>query len=70
MKSMLALSCMLLGLAAAPAIAQTSTTTVPPSTAAMTPTKDQCTAGYKAEFQQSLKMSKAQFDEACAKLPK
>ncbi len=67
MKSLLALSCLALGLAASPAFAQTATKTAP-STAAMTPTKEQCKAGYKADFQQSLKMSKAQFDEACAKM--
>ena len=70
MKKFLALSCVAFGLAAAPAFAQTTTAPSTAPSAVAAPTADQCKAGYKADYQSTMNWSKAQFDAACAKLPK
>ena len=61
MKKVIAGTCIAMALAAAaPALAQTQKT--------MTPTMDQCKGGYKADYQKSMKWSKATFDQACNKI--
>lgn len=58
----------LTGLGSAAFAQSTTTPTTPsPSTTAAQPTRDQCQAGYKADYKQ---WTKAQFDQACAGLMK
>jgi hypothetical protein len=62
MRTVLAISCLVVGAGAA--MAQTATTP-PPATTAKAPTMDQCKGGYKADYMKSMNWSKSAFDSAC-----